>query len=652
MKKYVYILGLFFCITSMMGQSALRKAEVHFTALAYTEAAKEYDEYLSKEKNPKPEILLHAAEANYYIGNTGAAILYFDKYIVTPGEKKVTDADLHYAQALRMEEQYEKADFALFSFYKFDEKTKEVLTQQKQHLDSLNKKPLKYKLDNLAINTDKADFGVSFYGKKVVYASARDSVRDGAKTYSWNAQPYLSLYVADRNADGSFGKEKEFLKSAQTDYHNAAAAFSPDLKRVFVSVNNVSKSKRLQNDKAGTNNVQIVYGTVVGEQLTKKALASFSSVDYSTGQPAVSADGNWLFFVSDMPGGFGGTDIYIAPLYSDGKIGTPVNLGDTINTKGNEMFPFATATALYFSSDGHYGLGGLDVFVSKMDGDTFTSPQNSTNENIFSLPQNLGKPINSNRDDFAYVISTDEKFTYLSSNRAGGKGDDDIYLVVPNDELPCTKTIKGTVTNSKDNTPIAGANVFAVEQYADSAYLANVTTGADGTYTFTVPCDTTFDITVTKPEFTVEKKTVNNDPEQVDFQLTAFDNLIKKDKDNVEMIDINPIYFDFDQYYITPLAAKELDKVVYVLEKFPNVVIKIESHTDSRGKDDYNLRLSDDRAKSTYSYIMSKGIDPKRIESVKGYGETQLLNKCSNGIDCTDEEHQLNRRSNFIIVRK
>ncbi|WP_162927024.1 OmpA family protein [Flavobacterium psychrotrophum] len=649
MKKHFYILILFFYISTMMGQLALRKAEIHFRDLAYTEAAKEYEEYLSKEKNPKAEILLNAAEANYYIGNTGAAMRWYEKAFAKQSTLFNEEQFNRYILAVRGEERYKEADALLWQHFAGNDAVLKTLTLQKQHLDSLNKLPKKYKLDNLAINTDKADFGVSFYGKKVVYASAKDTVRDGAKTYSWNAQPYLSLYVAERNADGSFGKEKEFLKNAQTDYHNAAAAFSPDLKRLFVSVNNVSKSKRLQNDKAGTNNVQIVYGTVAGEQLTKKALASFNSPDYSTGQPAVSADGNWLFFVSDMPGGFGGTDIYVAPLYSDGKIGKPLNLGNIINTKGNEMFPFATATALYFSSDGHYGLGGLDVFVSKMNGDAFTSPQNSTGE-IFGLPKNLGKPINSNRDDFAYVTSTDGKYTYLSSNRAGGKGDDDIYMVVPNDEAPCIKTIKGTVANSNGNSPISAALITATD--ADGATIKTVQSGADGLYEITLPCDGLAVITVTKPDFTTEKKPVDNNPLKLDFQLKAFTDFVVKDKENVEMIDINPIYFDFDQYYITPRAAKELDKVVYVMEHFPNVVIKIESHTDSRGKDDYNLRLSDDRAKSTYSYIISKGIDPKRIESVKGYGETQLLNKCGNGADCTEEEHQLNRRSNFIIVKK
>lgn len=641
MKKHYYILAFFFCISSMMGQVVLRKAEVHFRDLAYTEAAKEYEEYLQKEKDPKPEIFLNAAEANYYIGNTGAAMRWYEKAFAKKAMLFKEEQFNRYILAVRGEERYKEADALLWQHFAGNDAVLKILTLQKQHLDSLNKKSLKYKLQNLAINTNKSDFGVAFYGKKVVYASAKDSARDGAKTYSWNAQPYLSLYVADRNADGSFGKEKEFLKSAQTDYHNAAAAFSPDLKRVFVSVNNVSKTKRLQNDKAGTNNVQIVYGTVVGEQLTKKALASFNSADYSTGQPAVSADGNWLFFVSDMPGGFGGTDIYVAPLYSDGKIGQPVNLGNTINTRGNEMFPFATATALYFSSDGHYGLGGLDVFMSKMDGNAFTSPQNSTGA-IFSLPQNLGKPVNSNRDDFAYVTSSDGKYTYLSSNREGGKGDDDIYYLTE-EEKACEKIITGVVTDKKSGQPIEGVEVTVT---VGETKLAEVTK-TDGSYTITISCESTAVVSAKKDGYT----TCSPDKDG-NINLDAYTDFVIKGERGMEMIDINPIYFDFDQYYITPLAAKELDKVVYVMQHFPNVVIKIESHTDSRGKDDYNLSLSDDRAKSTYSYIMSKGIDPKRIESVKGYGETQLLNKCSNGIDCTDEEHQLNRRSNFIIVRK
>ena len=644
MKQQLFIVSLFFCVATMWGQSVLRRAEKHFEGLAYTEAAKEYEEYFQKEKDPGVWPLIHAAEANYYIGNTAAAIILYKKAFNLQGDTVQEIHLFHYIKALRSEERYEKADEIEWMWLqnRGDDASRKRFTTQKKYLDSLAKQPDKFKLDNLAINTNKADFGTAFYGTKVVYASAKDTVRDGAKTYAWNQQPYLTLYVADRDtATGAFVKEKKFMGNAQTGYHNAAAAFSPDLKTVYVSVNNVDKKNKLQDDKQGTNNIQLVYGEVQGERLNKKQIAAFNSDAYSTGQPAVSADGNWLFFVSDMPGGYGGTDIYIAPLYSDGKIGTPVNVGDTINTKGNEMFPFATATALYFSSDGHYGLGGLDVFVSNMDGNTFTSPQNRADENIFSLPQNMGKPTNSNRDDFAYIVDKTGNFGYLSSNRAEGKGDDDIYYFTRKPE-PCGQLITGRVINKKSGLPIEGVSVKAQVNgvgYTDASK-------SDGTYTINIPCGDGVIVEGTKPDYTTGKPNDKNE-----IELSAYADLVKKE-DNVEKVAINPIYFDFDQYYITPQAAAELDKVVFVMQNFPQTVIKIESHTDSRGNDDYNLRLSDDRAKSTYSYIVSKGIAPARIESVKGYGETQLRNKCSNGVACTDEEHQLNRRSDFIVVKK
>lgn len=647
MKKLYYIVAFFFCISSILGQS-LRKAELLYRDLAYTEAVAEYEKYLEKEKNPSTEVLKHAALAAYHIGNTNAAMRWF-QLAYTLNNNQLSAKDIHYyLLALRGEKQYEKADELLWLYTKNDTLLNHLKTQ-KALLNVLSEKGEKHELKNLEINTDKADFGVAFYDKKVIFTSAKDTARDGAKTYTWNKQPYLSLYTADINTDGSFGNEKIFLKNAQTDYHNAAAAFSPNGKTVFVSVNNVNKNNRLLNSNKGTNNVQLAYGQVQGDKLINKQLVPFNSKEYSVGQPAVSADGNWLFFVSDMPGGYGGTDIYIAPIYKNGKIGTPTNLGNTINTGGNEMFPFATANALYFSSNGHYGLGGLDVFISKMDGNEFTSPQNDTDGKIFSLPENLGTPINTNRDDFAYAMSPDGTFTYLSSNREGGKGDDDIYLVLPKNNEPCVKHVTGVVTNSEDSTPIAGVLVKAYN--ANGNTLTEVTTDAQGAYTIALPCDESVTVVVEKPDFTKEQEVTLTGKSTLNFKMTPFTSLVTQ-KEGAEMIDINPIYFDFDKFYITPQGAKELDKVVFVMTKFPNMVIRIESHTDSRGEDEYNFRLSDNRAKSTYNYIINKGIDPKRIETVKGYGETQLLNKCSNNVDCTEEDHQLNRRSNFIIVRK
>lgn len=637
MVKQLLILSFLFCLTAVTGQQKLRRADKLFAEFAYTEAAQLYEEYLAEIKELKPEVLIHAADAYYFTGKMGGAARWYSKLYDAQGG--VMD-DVHfrrYVLALKSEEHYEKADELLWQQLEKqgDEALKKRFTTQKKYLDSLSKTPAGYAVNNLDINTKKADFGTAFFGTKVVYASGKDTIKAGGKTYSWNQQPYLSLYVSDRDTtNGTFLNEQKFLPKTQTDYHNAAPAFSPDLKTVYYSANTVNKKDKLQNSTGGTNNIQLVKGEIKGNELANVLSLSFNSKDYSVGQPAVSTDGKWLFFVSDMPGGYGETDIYIAQIFSDGVLGDPKNLGPAINTTGREMFPFVNDSILYFSSDGHYGLGGLDVFSSKR-----------TGEMQFTEPQNIGKPINSNLDDFAFIVYKDGKFGYLSSNRAGGKGDDDIYYVIQV-KKPCTHDITGTVVNLKDKTPIEGADVKAFDE--KGVLAASVKTDADGNYKLKIPCGKVV-IEASKPEYTIAK--VEPKLLKIDFELSAYADLVKKE-DNVEKIDINPIYFDFDQYYITPQAAVELDKVVYVMQNFPDVVIKIESHTDSRGNDDYNMRLSDDRAKSTYSYIMSKGISPARIESVKGYGESLLRNHCSNGVECTPEEHQLNRRSDFIVVKK
>ncbi|MEL1243261.1 OmpA family protein [Flavobacterium sp. DGU11] len=641
MKKKLLLFGLLFCMTTAFAQK-LMKADRRYAAFEYMEAAKLYEEYLADTKKARPEVITKAADSYYYINNMGSALRWYSKLHELQGDK-MDDKHFHrYIMALRSEEKYEKADELMLKRLeiKGDTTLIERFNKQKMHLDSLSITPPVYAVNNLAVNSAKADFGTAFYGDKIVYASSRDTV--GKKNYSWNDQPFLVMYEAKRDTvTGAFSKDKKFLPKGQTTYHNAAATFTTDLKTVYFSENNVKKDNKLVDDEKGTNNIQIVRGEIMGEKLVKPEKLAFCSEDYSTGHPTLSADGKWMFFVSDMPGGLGETDIYAVEVYSDGTLGTPVNAGSTINTAGREMFPFIKDNILYFSSDGHYGLGGLDVFAS------------TKGEGLeFSLPLNLGKPINSNGDDFAFIINDKETSGYLSSNRKGGKGDDDIYFFKKEKQKPCTYTISGTVRNKKDGLPIAGARVST----GQTEFVGAVSTDENGKYAMDVPCVLKLHFRASKEGFSSDEKDVetgkvSGELKNVDFVLGKYEELVKIE-DNVEKIDINPIYFDFDQYYVTPQGAAELDKVVYVMQHFPDIVIKIESHTDSRGKDDYNMRLSDDRAKSTYSYIVAKGIDPKRIESVHGYGETQLRNKCSNDVECTEEEHQLNRRSDFIIVRK
>jgi outer membrane protein OmpA-like peptidoglycan-associated protein len=646
MKRRLFIYSLLLCFTVGFAQQKLKKADRLFADLAYVDAAKAYEEYLEKEKSPGTETIMHVADAYYYTGNMGSAARWYTKLYEVLGDKMDDKYFNRYLQSVRGEENYKKADELLKKRLdkKGDKKLTERFIKEKKHLDSLNATASNYTITNLAVNTDKADFGTAFYGNQIVYSSSKDTMKLGAKTYSWNDQPYLALYVADRNAsDGSFFNEKKFIPKEQTQYHNAVLSFTPDLKTVYYSSNTLKKNDKLKNSADGTNNIEVVRGDIEGDKLTNISKPKFDNPQYSVGHPALSADGKWLFFVSDMPGGYGDTDIYVAELFSDGKLGDPKNLGGTINTEGREMFPFINDSILYFSSDGHYGLGGLDVFESAR-----------LKDYEFAPPKNLGKPVNGNLDDFAFIMDKGKAFGYFSSSRQGGKGDDDIYYFTRTEPV-CNQALSGKVTNLKFKVPINQADIKVYDKFGD--VIASTKTKEDGTYRVEVPCNSKLTIEASKPNHTKgtrDKETSRTPDEEiknVDFELSNYDDLIKKE-DNMEKVDINPIYFDFNKWDITPQAATELDKVVYIMKNFPSIVIKIESHTDSRGKDEYNLKLSENRAKATYDYILSKGIDASRIESVKGYGETRLRNKCSNGVKCTEEEHSFNRRSDFIIVKK
>ena len=649
MNRKIFLLSLLLCVTAGFSQSSLKKANRLFANYAYVDAAKEYEKYLLTTSEPGLETIMRVGDSYYYTGNMPSALRWYtrlDTYTSGQMDDKYFN---RYVQSLRAEGKNQKADELIKKRLEAigDQVAINRMIVQKKYLDSLNSAPANYKISNLAVNTDKSDFGTAFYGNQIVYSSSKDTTKVGGKIYSWTDQPFLELFVADRNAaDGALFNDKKFIEDEQTQYHNAAVTFTPDLKTMYYSANVVKKNDKLNNSKEGTNNIEIVKGTLDSinrDKLTNIERLQFNSKEYSVGHPALTSDGKWLYFVSDMPGGIGDTDIYVAEIFGDGKVGTPQNLGPTINTVGREMFPFVRDSILYFSSDGHYGMGGLDVFESRRVKDL-----------QFSDPKNLGAPVNSVRDDFSYIIDPEKKYGYFSSCRAGGKGDDDIYYFT-RQEPPCSQWVSGKVTNMKYKMAINLADVKVYDKYGD--VIASTKTGEDGTYKIEVPCGTKIKVEASKENHTKAEKEMDTnkknelETKDVNFELSNYADLVKKE-DNVEKVDINPIYFDYDKYDITEQAATELDKVVYIMKNFPAIVIKIESHTDSRGKDDYNLKLSQNRANATYDYILARGIDAARIESVKGYGETRLKNKCKNGVKCTDEEHALNRRSDFIIVKK
>ncbi|MFH6996786.1 OmpA family protein [Flavobacterium sp. FlaQc-57] len=645
MKK-IYILSLVLSFTLGFAQKTnLKKADALFKNYSYVDASKAYEECLQNIKNPSAQTLKNAADSYYFTSDSRNALKWYKKLYEAQGNNLTDIYYLRYIQSMKAVMDYDDADKITKEYLnkKGDQKEINRYVAQKKQMDSLSKAKSLYEIKNLDINTSKSDFGATFYQDKIVFTSARDTTKFSQKLYTWNNQPFLNLYVAERNpADGSLFNEVLFIPNLMTKYHEATASFDASGKTMYYSSNIVKKNK-LVIDENKINNFQILKGSIVNGKLENPQKVFFDSDEYSVGHPCLSDDGHLLFFASDMPGGYGETDLYVVKIADDGTMNSPQNLGPKINTIGNDLFPFFRNGILYFSSDGHYGWGDLDVYESTM-----------LSDGSFTAPRNLGAPINSNKDDFTFVIDKTGKYGYISSNRAGGKGDDDIYSFSKGEPV-CNQNISGKATDRKSKLPLTDVTVVAYNSYNE--VLAETKTNFDGKYAVTVPCNKTVRLVATKTNFSDDEKTVETTKENeaeitdVNFELSNYDDLVVK-KQGVEKVDVNPIYFDYDKYDITPLAVEELSKVVFIMRKFPNIKIKIESHTDSRGKDSYNLKLSDNRAKSTRDYIVSQGIDASRIESAIGYGESRLINKCKNGVKCTEEEHLLNRRSDFIIIQK
>lgn len=630
---------------SFAQKTNLKKADALFRNFSYTDASKAYEECLQNIKNPSAQTLKNAADSYYFISDARNALKWYRKLYEVQGNNLTDIYYLRYIQTMKAVMDYDEADKITKEYLdkKGDQKEINRYVAQKKILDSLAKaKPL-YQVKNLDINTSKSDFATAFFQEKIVFTSARDTTKFSEKLYTWNNQPFLNLYLSERNpADGSLFNETLFLPNVMSKYHEATATFDASGKTIYYTTNIVKKNK-LVLDGNKINNFQIIKGSLVDNKLENPQGVFFNSEDYSVGHPCLSDDGQWLFFASDMPGGFGETDLYVVKISDDGTMSSPLNLGPNINTIGNDLFPFFRNGILYFSSDGHYGLGDLDVYESK-----FLPDGN------FTVPRNLGAPINSNKDDFAYIVDKTESYGYISSNRAGGKGDDDIYAFTKGKPV-CNQNISGMAVDRKTKLPLTDVTIMAYNSFKE--VLGETKTNYEGKYAITVPCNKVVNMIAAKPNYSSDERTVETTKENereipnVNFELSNYDDLVVKKK-GVEMVDVKPIYFDYDKYDITPLAVEELTKVVFIMQKFPNIRIKIESHTDSRGKDSYNLKLSDNRAKSTRDYIVSQGIDASRIESAIGYGESRLINKCKNGVKCTEEEHLLNRRSDFIIIQK
>lgn len=612
----------------------IKKADGYYNKMWYAEAARIYDMVLEKSDEEHTfELLSKAGDSHYYSGNLEKSYKWYHELYETFNEDISEEKFFKYAHTLKGTGKYRRAAKLTKLFrQKKGRPLNQTLVKDNYKFSS----PALVEIKNVSINSPYSDFSPMFHNdSEVVFASALDSSFITTRRYRWNNQPYLDLYVAKADGEGeNLTSPKKFSKKINTKYHEASVAFSPDQKTIYFTRNNYGK--KLRRGKNGVNHLKIYQSKLIDGEWTNALEVSFNSENFSTGHPSVSPDGKKLYFVSDRPGGFGLTDVYMVDILENGSFSEPINLGRTVNTNKKEMFPYVTENALYFSSDRDMGVGGLDIYKSDY-----------TN-GVFSVGTNLGEPINSNRDDFSYIIDKNNEKGYFASNRKGGKGDDDIYSFK---SIVNLNAISGTTEDGATGEKLADAIVTLFNK--DNVKIAESKTLLDGTFVFeNLNPESKYTIRTNKKGYFEENTSIttkNNTNVAVTQSLNQLKEVIAEEK-GVLKIETETIYFDFDRFNIKQQAAEELDKLVEVMAEYPNMVIKIESHTDAIGSKAYNKYLSDKRAKSSRDYIISQGIDASRIQSAIGYGEEQLLNKCSDGTRCAIAKHRENRRSEFIIV--
>ena len=622
MKKSITLLFFMLISISLLAQNKNTKvADKLFDRFEFVQAAQEYL-LLVEKGNKDGYICKQLGDCYFNMYNTKEAEIWYGEAV-----KSKQDAETYYryAQMLKSNSKYKESNDQMKIFAAMSPKDERAIEFNKNpdYLPKLIDKEKLFDINELNINSDKSDFGAVRYDDVVYFASARNQAN---KNYGWNDEPYLDIYQTFISPDGTYSQPSP-ITELNSKFHEGPLTMSKDRSAVYFSSESFNeklyekdKSKRLKYGQVG------LYKAVkINGKWAEITPLPFNSKSYSTSNPSLSKDDNTLYFSSNMPGSVGGYDIWKVNINSNGTYGKPENLGNKINTPGDEGFPFvADDGVLYFASNGLTGFGGLDVFLADL--------------NTNSTPINLGKPVNSEKDDFAFSFNKEKNGGYLSSNRSG---EDNIYASVP----VCQAQIATVVKNAKTGALLANARVVILDD--KNNVLETKISNDKGEVTYDVECQRAYVVEVYKDGFVTKSfpvAKIKGGKVTIDASIEPIDVIIT----DTEII-LNPIYFEYDKSNITKQGAAELDKLVYVMSQNDKLVIYAKSHTDSRGSDKYNLDLSERRAKSTVQYVISKGIDASRI-SGNGFGESQPKVDCKN--KCTDAEYALNRRSEFLIVKK
>jgi len=635
-KIVLFTLVFLYTCVSFSQRKHIKKAEKDFDIFAYIDAREIYLKVV-EDGYRSAEIYKRLGDTYYFNSDYNNASIWYNKLVEEfPDE---TDANYYFraAQSLKSANKYSESDILMETYFAKGGEglVAENFKNNPNYLQSIAKGAKEFNLDKVSINSPTSDFGPSFYLNKLVFASNSQNF-EGAKLSVWDNLPYLDLYEADMDENGVLSNATRLRGDINTLYHESSTAFTKDGNTVYFTRNNFIDGKK-ERDKDKTIRLKLYKATKSGDSYWGNIVElSFNDKNYSVAHPTLSVDEKRLYFASDMEGTLGESDLWYVDILEGDTYGTPVNLGPSINTEARESFPFISdKNNLYFSSDGRSGLGGFDVFVTPLNNDGLTG-----------TITNLGEPANSNKDDFGFIINEEKHFGYVSSNRDGDGGsiDDEIYLV----REKCEITVTGSVTDIDSGELLPGADVFLLD--SNNKLISKVTVGNNAIFSFIAECDSQYSIRGIKDRYAPAEMVLETPNKtgiiNVPLQLKLIDPCPPNDLGC--RLNLQPIYFDFDRFNIRSDAAIELAKILAAMREYTQLIIHIESHTDSRGSDSYNESLSEKRAQSTLNWLVDQGIDRSRL-SAKGYGEKQLINQCSNGVECTEEEHQLNRRSMFII---
>ena len=617
----------------------IEKANKYYEKYDYKFAIDLYEKIMKKK--PSLEVAQKLANCYRFINNTEAAEQAYLTVLSFPDFDPINYK--YFADALKQNSKFTQAkqNYLLYAQavpQKAEEATILANACDAAKMWAENPEPNVSVENELAFNSEYSEFSPVKYKSGYVFVSDRwfvksEASKKGDEVYGWTGNPYLKLY--ESTGDNS-PKLSLLPDPINNEFHTGPAVFTANGDTVYFSRSEADNSKKGKGKIIGRN--FIYYSVKEGNDWKQPVALPFNSdASFSVQHPAISPDGNLLYFTSDMPGGIGGADIYASRKNTDGSWGSPVNCGTNVNSVDDEGFPSVNGDGeLYFSSKGHVGMGGLDVFRAK------------GNYNEFGIAENLKSPINSPKDDFG-ILYLNEQSGLISSNRKGGRGLDDIYhftISTPKADVYAL-AVEGQVIDKVDGSPLGELLIHLIN--TGTGKQVSVLSDTAGNFRFELEPEQDYiikgddDRYFTRQEGQISTRNVKESTTfNVKFELER--------SDAAYLVRLNNIHYDFDQWNIRPDAAHEMSRVVNFMNSTPNVNIEMRAHTDARGTAAYNMTLSQKRAESAVAFLLSNGISSDRYNAV-GIGESQLLNNCGNSSTCSEAEHQENRRTEFKVVK-